>query len=188
MHWNPELSIGWLNGWILLAFYLAVMFFQPLCYQNRRQIIRRLMFHPRDTMAVKRVMPITISLYYMMLILTIFLPIRSDRQLLLWGFCLFGTGMILYILAVHAFAITPLDQPVTKGVYRISRNPIHFFSWVAYYGVGLATGSWLIIAFNVLSGIGIHIGTLAEERFCLEKYGESYSEYIKRAPRYFLFF
>jgi len=188
MHWSPDLSIRLLNGWILLFVYLAVMFLQPLFYRNRRQIIQRLMFHPRDTTAVKRIMPFTISFYYMMLILSIFVPIQPNRPLLVSGAAVFGIGMILYALSVHAFAITPLDQPVTKGLYRISRNPIHFFSWIAYYGVGLMTGSWLIIILNTVTGIGIHIGTLAEERYCLERYGDAYQEYMKQAPRYLLFF
>ena len=34
----------------------------------------------------------------------------------------------------------------------------------------------------------MHNTTLAEERTCLAKYGESYESYMERIPRYFLFF
>jgi len=188
MQWIPELSIRLFNGWILFIVYMGVMLIQPLFYPNSREIMERLMIHPRDTLLLKRIMPPTIFLYYVMLILSVFLPIRAHRVLLYSGLVLFGISMILYGFSVHAFAVTPLNKPVTKGLYRISRNPIHFFSWIAYYGVGIATGSWLIILLNTLTAVGMHISTLAEERYCLNRYGESYRQYMKSVPRYFLFF
>lgn len=188
MQWMPDLSLHWLNGWILLLLYLAVMFVQPLLYSNHRQVIERLMKHPRHTAGVRRIMRITIYLYCLMLFLMIFLPIQTEGGLWTGGLSIFAVSMILYAVSVHVFAMTPLDRPVTKGLYRLSRNPIHFFSWIACFGIGLMTGSWLIILLNGITGIGLHIGTLAEERYCLEKYGDSYREYMSRVPRYFLFF
>ncbi|MBN1783055.1 isoprenylcysteine carboxylmethyltransferase family protein [bacterium] len=188
MRWIPELSLQWLHGWSLLSLYLAVMFIQPLFYPNRKQVMTRLMTHPRDTGRVRKIMPITMFFYYLMLLLTLFFPVVKNHGLLIPGLSIFACFMILYALAVHAFATTPLDEPVVKGPYRISRNPIHFFSWVAYFGIGMAVGSWEIILINAVTAIGIHIGTLAEERFCLDKYGEAYAQYMKRAPRYCLFF
>jgi protein-S-isoprenylcysteine O-methyltransferase Ste14 len=54
--------------------------------------------------------------------------------------------------------------------------------------VGVATASWVILLVTVVVQILMHRTTLAEERFCLKKYGDSYREYMNRVPRYFLFF
>jgi protein-S-isoprenylcysteine O-methyltransferase Ste14 len=38
------------------------------------------------------------------------------------------------------------------------------------------------------SSLTIHFVVIAEEKSCLEQYGGSYREYMKKKPRYFLFF
>ena len=92
-------------------------------------------------------------------------------------------------MALASFASTPLNQPVVKGLYRISRNPIYMTSsFLGWIGVGLATASWVIILMAIAGCLLMHNSILAEERFCLEKYGESYREYTQKVPRYFLFF
>ena len=58
----------------------------------------------------------------------------------------------------------------------------------ALLGTGIALASWVILAANIIMMLLMHITTLAEERFCLEKYGSSYREYMKKTPRYILFF
>jgi len=40
----------------------------------------------------------------------------------------------------------------------------------------------------MISRLFQHFGILAEEEACLGQYGDSYSSYVKRVPRYFLFF
>jgi protein-S-isoprenylcysteine O-methyltransferase Ste14 len=75
-----------------------------------------------------------------------------------------------------------------KGLYRISRNPIHVFSFIAWLGIGIATKSWIILLAVIIVQILMHKTTLEEERFCLEKYGDSYRRYMKEVPRYLLFF
>ncbi|HEY71517.1 MAG TPA: isoprenylcysteine carboxylmethyltransferase family protein, partial [Anaerolineae bacterium] len=83
---------------------------------------------------------------------------------------------------------TPLDQPVTRGLYQISRNPQQVSIFIAYVGISLTMGSWLSL---LLITIGItwgHVRVLAEEETCLKNYGDAYREYMARVPRYFLFF
>ena len=47
---------------------------------------------------------------------------------------------------------------------------------------------WVILAANIVLCILMHNTTLAEERFCLERYGQVYRGYMEKVPRYFLFF
>lgn len=184
----PELTFGIVTAWWFLVVYMLIMTVQPMLYANRRHILKRLMYHPRTTRKEKYVAGITIALYYAMLIYSIFLPLKPNTPWFWSGLAVFMAAMILYVIAVHNFAVTPLDKPVVHGIYRISRNPIHFFSFVAWIGIGLAAASWLLILIGFISMFGIHVGTLAEEKFCLEKYGDSYRSYMNTVPRYFLFF
>jgi protein-S-isoprenylcysteine O-methyltransferase Ste14 len=61
-------------------------------------------------------------------------------------------------------------------------------SSVVLLGAGIAVGSWLALILLVASRLLEHFGIVAEEQVCLTQYGEAYCAYLKRVPRYFVFF
>ena len=87
-------------------------------------------------------------------------------------------------MASVSWATNPLDKPITRGVYRISRNPMDFGWFLVMMGIGLACASWLFLLFAMIWIIVGNRGAIAEERFCLEKYGDAYREYMNRTPRW----
>jgi protein-S-isoprenylcysteine O-methyltransferase Ste14 len=87
-------------------------------------------------------------------------------------------------MTTHNYATTPLGKPVTKGIYRISRNPIYLNGFVLYTGLGIACASWIMILCAVLWLVLLGIAVPAEERFLLEKYGDAYRQYMERTPRW----
>ena len=89
------------------------------------------------------------------------------------------------IIMYTNIANTPPDELVTKGVYRISRNPIYFFGgFLMYIGIGLACASWVFLLFAVLWIVLWHIVLPTEERFLVEQYGDAYREYMNKTPRW----
>jgi protein-S-isoprenylcysteine O-methyltransferase Ste14 len=53
-----------------------------------------------------------------------------------------------------------------------------------YIGIGIATASWVILLCAIL-WIGLfHFVLPSEERFLLEKYGDSYREYMNKTPKW----
>jgi protein-S-isoprenylcysteine O-methyltransferase Ste14 len=101
---------------------------------------------------------------------------------------LYIAGLVGLAVAMVNFKDTPLDQPVTKGVYKISRHPQIVSLSVLFLGISLAIGSWAALLTLLLSRFFQHFGILAEEEVCLRRYGEPYRAYLTRIPRYFLFF
>ena len=85
------------------------------------------------------------------------------------------------------FATTAHDKPVTKGMYKISRNPIQVFAVFMWIGVGIATTSWIIIAASIVLAVIYYPAFLVQENFCLNKYGTEYQKYMDITPRYLLF-
>ena len=83
-----------------------------------------------------------------------------------------------------SFAATPVDQPVTRGIYRISRHPIYLSGLLLFIGIGIATASWIMLLCAVLWFILFHMVLPSEEQFLLEKYGDSYREYVSHTPRW----
>jgi len=56
--------------------------------------------------------------------------------------------------------------------------------YLIFIGAGIASASWIFLLFSIVYIILGAIPTIAEERFCLDKYGGTYCEYLKRTPRW----
>jgi protein-S-isoprenylcysteine O-methyltransferase Ste14 len=104
--------------------------------------------------------------------------------LLYAGIALFVVGLIIFEIAGIPWAETAIDEPITKGLYRYSRHPIYIGVFVQYIGIGIASASGLFLLLIIISVILAILTTPAEERFCLEKYGETYRKYMSRTPRW----
>jgi protein-S-isoprenylcysteine O-methyltransferase Ste14 len=61
-------------------------------------------------------------------------------------------------------------------------------AFVVLAGACLAIGSWTALAIQIISHILTHLGILGEEDVCTQRYGDAYRAYLKRVPRYFVFF
>ena len=61
---------------------------------------------------------------------------------------------------------------------------MYMFEFVTNIGVSVAGASWLFLLLALASIILIHSSVVAEERWCLAKYGEAYWEYMERIPRW----
>ncbi len=182
----PEFQLGLFNGWWFSAAYVAINILVIAAVP--RDVVKRLTTNPVKTRSEKLSSKIEMILFFGVVIYPIFVSMKLGTAWFWSGLFVFIAAMTAYVISILNFAATPKDQPVVKGLFRISRNPIHVTSFVALVGVGIATASWVIILVNIIVQIMMHKTTLAEERFCLEKYGDSYREYMGKVPRYFLFF
>ena len=152
-----------------------------------RQVVARLYDRPRRRggEVVRRILGVLLFLAW--LLLAILTPL-GDGVVLAVGLVFYVVGLTGFVVALFNYANTPVDQPVTSGLYRISRHPQQFMISVAFLGISIAMGSWIALGLMGIGVIGGHAKVVSEEKVCLEKYGESYQEYMERVPRYFLFF
>jgi len=123
-------------------------------------------------------------IYCLALIYTIFLPLRLGTLWFWAGLPIYLVGLTFYIVVIVNYATAPLDAPATHGLYRISRHPIYLTFFIVAVGIGVMAASWGFLTFCALYMILNHFTILAEERFCLEKYGDDYVEYMKTVRRY----
>ena len=182
----PTLEIGWLNGWILLAFEFLIQGLLLLVFP--KDVVSRL-FDRSGWSEKQRVFTIIGKVFSLAcLILIILTPLKINSSAFIVGLILYAVGLAGLVLAMLNFKDTPLNQPVTKGVYKISRHPQIVALFVIFLGVCIAIGSWAAFFTLMASKLLQHFGILAEEEVCLRRYGESYRAYMERVPRYFLFF
>ncbi len=104
------------------------------------------------------------------------------------GIILIVIGIVGFLVALNTFKNSPFNKPITSGLYKISRNPQLVMMYIVSIGNCLAIGSWTALIIFVLSIIAGHFRILGEEERLTEQYGESYLEYKKKIPRYFIFF
>ena len=119
-----------------------------------------------------------------LLIYSIFLPLQLGTAWFYVGLALCVLGVIAWTIAIVNIADIPLGEPWNKGLYRYSRHPMTLAGYLILLGAGIASTSWIFLLFSIVYIILSAIPTIAEERFCLEKFGTAYREYINRTPRW----
>lgn len=124
------------------------------------------------------------TVWIILFIYSIFLPLPLGTPLLYAGIALFAAGVIIVEIATIPWVKAAVDEPVTKGLYRYSRHPIYIGVYVQYIGIGIASASGLFLLLVVIQ-IALSMAVApAEERFCLDKYGDAYREYMNKTPRW----
>jgi protein-S-isoprenylcysteine O-methyltransferase Ste14 len=186
MELMPALEIGWLNGWMPLG--LLVLVEGLLLKVFPKEVVARL-FDRSGWEKKQAVFTIIGKLFSLACLAVIVLtPLKVGSGVFIVGAVLYAFGLVGLIVAIVDFSKTPLGEPVTKGLYGVSRHPQIVMLFVMFLGMSLAIGSWLALLALLMSKLFQHFGILAEEEACLAQYGEAYRAYMRGVPRYFLFF
>jgi protein-S-isoprenylcysteine O-methyltransferase Ste14 len=106
---------------------------------------------------------------------------------------LFLSGLVLVALATVGRLWCSLylsgyknSELITTGPYSVCRNPLYFFSFLGFAGIGFATETvtfavLLVLAFALFYPIVIE----REEQFLRERFGQAFEDYCARTPRFF---
>ena len=175
--------LGIWNGWLLMSVFIWHMI---VIMTGGKAIAERThISDPEKEPGFERnVHMIGNLLALCLLIYSIFLPLRTGTTLLIIGLILYAAGVIILALATYTFMRTPLDIIIDSGVYRISRHPMYLSSFLIWVGVGLAVHSWIFLLVTAVMFFVFHREALLEERICQKVYGEEYSIYMYRIPRW----
>ena len=100
------------------------------------------------------------------------------------AFSILLIGLVFMATATFNFITTPVDQLITKGAYRFSRNPMYLATLLICVGSGLAAASWPLLIISIILTLCLHREALIEERYCLNSYGAVYQDYVTSTPRW----
>jgi protein-S-isoprenylcysteine O-methyltransferase Ste14 len=185
MSWSPAFEIGLWNAWILML-YLPL---HPLIMivvdkaVGTGEILKKMGDVPYKK-GEKRVSVIYMVVLFVLLAYSVFLPLKLGTVWFYAGFAIYLVGLVMFLTAIVNIATTPLGQPFTQGMYRYSRHPMFFSGPITFVGVSVASASWIFLLLSVVIMILQTSLAIAEERGCLETYGDEYQEYLKRTPRW----
>ena len=179
----PAFEIGLWNTWIFMIW--------PLIQNITLRLISKEVYQrggqPPDVKSsrtYKIFSYISMPLWLLATAYSIFLPLKLGTICFVVGLILFLLGMAMNIVATVNFIKTPMNQPVTGGAYRYSRHPIYVALVMIYLSVSIASASWAFILLTALFLVQVSLSVIEEERYCLERYGDSYREYMDRTRRW----
>ena len=180
----PVLELSWLNGWILLVVLYGI--FGILLLFFPKAVVARLYAYDRLRWSKKQRAYHVIGkiLTLVNIVLTILTPLKVGSTVFILGVILFAIGLTGFTIALLNFKNTPLNQPITKGLYGISRHPQALMLLVAGVGISLAIGSSIALLLLVAASLFGRSRILAEERALMRQYGDSYRDYMEHVPRY----
>ena len=177
----PAFDIGLWNAWLLML----PLFLIPAIMSS----VKKGLFKKTESVAnlnkrEKRVFVLSKVVLVLTFLYSIFLPLRLGTLWFHIGLPISLLGIAMYIIVSVNIANTPVDRPVTKGLYRYSRHPMYIASIPALVGAGIASASWLFLLLSVLFAVTHLMNGIYEERLCLVAYGSVYQEYLDRTPRW----
>ena len=177
----PAFEVGLWNAWIL-TLYLPV---HPLLMMLIVKDAKKKMEFPAYNKTEKIVSTLAnFVLFFGLFVYSMFLPLHLGTIWFYIGLALSVLGMIVWTIAMVNIANIPLGEPWARGLYRFSRHPMVLSSFLIFIGTGIASASWVFLLSSIVLIILSAILVTAEERFCLEKFGDTYREYMNKTPRW----
>jgi protein-S-isoprenylcysteine O-methyltransferase Ste14 len=179
----PVFKIGMWNAWIFtVCFYLLPY---PIMVIFKKAFKK--LGNPPDMKLNKRekvIGYIANIITYIAILYSIFLPFKLGTAWFYIGLAVLLLAVVILVTTVINFVTTPIDNALTKGIYCYSRHPMYLSNLLALIGIGIATASWIILLVAIIFIISANIVAISEERYCKEKYGDIYKEYLNRTPRW----
>jgi protein-S-isoprenylcysteine O-methyltransferase Ste14 len=179
----PAFEIGVWNVWIFMVpnLILVIFLFMPLVTRGQKEGIA---FTASFSKMQKNAFSSHQLIFFILIIYSIFVPLKLGTVWFYVGLPVFLVGLIPYAMLTVNFLTTPLDKPVTRGIYRYSKHPMYVTGFLVLLGAGIASASWIFLLLFVVDIMLSLLFIEAEERYCIEKYGDAYREYMNRTPRW----
>ena len=184
----PAFELGLWNAWIFMLFVICYNVL-PYILSKIKPIYNEILKKASGTNIpldkTKKMLGNILSIVFVIpIIYSFFLPFKLYTIWFYIGLLIYLLGVIIGILAWYDFYTTAVDKLVTKGIYRISRNPMYLGIILIYIGTGIACVSWLFLLLTMIFAILSHVLVITEENYCLKKFGKDYRKYLNRTPRW----
>jgi protein-S-isoprenylcysteine O-methyltransferase Ste14 len=178
----PSFEIGFWNAWILTIWLVLLPIITSLLIKDKNTSKKL-----RTSVPIKfekALNIISMSVVIFGFIYSIFLPIKYGTILSYIGVMFFSIGFLLYLSTIVSLRNVSVNKPFEKGSYRISRHPIYVSMILIFVSVIIICLSWIFLILLAILLIHLIIVVPAEEKFCLEKYGKIYQDYMRKTPRW----
>ncbi len=179
----PAFKIGLWNAYIFVLPALLLTFIGTKLIKKRKMVS---LSEYMNTLSKKEKIILNISgaLIFISYFYSIFLPLIVGSIWFYIGLVLYLLGLTIQIISWQNLAVGSVDKPVTKGIYKFSRNPMYIGDFLLYTSIAIACLSWIFLMVSILIMITNYIAVISEERECLSKYGDKYQDYMDKISRW----
>ena len=179
----PTFEIGIWNAWIFMSVFIIQMLVVLLL---GKRVWEKSSLPPDFKRNKHEAMASIVgnAIWLLATLYSVFLPFQLGTNWFYIGLTIFFVGLMIATIATVDFATAPIGKPITQGFYRFSRHPLYLSLFVIYIATSIATVSWVFLLLGMANIYWIYIESLAEERYCLERYGSEYRDYIDKTPRW----
>ena len=179
----PAFEIGIWNAWVFMSSFLLQMLVVLLL--GKGVWARSSLPSGIKRSKVEKITPIIgNSVWFLATMYSIFLPLQLGTLWFYIGLPVFLVGLVILAVATANFATAPAEKPAMQGAYSFSRHPLYLSMFIIYIGTSIATASWVFFLLGMANTFWMRTETLVEERYCLERYSDTYREYMNRTPRW----
>ncbi|QOR35194.1 DUF1295 domain-containing protein [Clostridium sp. 'deep sea'] len=183
----PNNSFGLLNIWWYLLLYgvISVLVMINIPKDKRKKLLTFPKYNKDRKISIWGF--ISFAFGKGLITYTIFSPIHPFSLYFYVGTSIYLIGLFLSVYAMWIFSKAELSQPVTNGLYKISRHPIQVMNFIMWLGIAIVSETWIMIICAISFAIFSYPSLKAQEKNCIDQYGDNYYEYMKKTPRYLLF-
>lgn len=175
-----SVGVGALNAWLGTVPLTLVAVVYALAAPQGARLANASWFSVRE-----RRLAIATGLFYFYLVGYSFtVPLAIGTAWFAVGAMVHAVGFVGALASYHAFGRAAPDQPVTRGIYRLSRHPMYLATVVALLGTATAGASVTLAALTALYALPLHWLASAEEAHCRTEYGAAYSSFQRSTRRY----
>jgi protein-S-isoprenylcysteine O-methyltransferase Ste14 len=176
----PAFELGLWNAWIFTLPLIIISILGPKILGKRASEEVS-----SFTKKVKTVSNLSSLIVLLPFAYSIFLPLKLNTIWFVIGLLIYLLAMFFLVTGLLNFATAPSNELVTRGVYRISRNPGYLGLVLVNISIGIACLSWIFLLVAIVDFLLLrYYVVVAEEPFLIEKYGDTYKEYMNRTPRW----
>jgi len=112
----------------------------------------------------------------------LFLKLEGGPVTFSSGFVMYCSGILLYFRSINDFVSG--NGLISDGTYRHSRNPQSVSFILIYTGIALVTRSLIYFILTLILLWAFNQLAKSEERYCMERYGQSYADYLRYTRRF----
>ena len=179
----PAFEIGIWNAWIFMLVFIiqmfVIMFFDKKTWEKSHVPIEA-----KRNRYEKQVVTFANFFWLIAMIYSIFLPLKLNTFWFYTGLIVFIIGLVIFIKATYDFITTKSKKVIKTGVYKISRHPMYFATFIITLSVSIASFSWLFLVLSIIMMFFFQKEALIEERYCQKIFGKEYKDYIQCTSRW----
>ncbi len=184
MSLTPTLKIGIWNAWVLMSVFALQILVVMLTGKHSRD--RSHVPAEARKNGLEHYTGVTANYVWLLAMgYSIFLPLTLGTIQLYTGLVIYAIGFVILTIATFNFLTAVPHHAITVGIYRLSRHPMYLAIFLICLGSGMASSSLLFILLSMILAFCLHREAIVEERFCLNKYGTVYQQYLNEVPRWF---